>query len=339
MQELFDAMSTDMNISAYWNETTENYAYRVLYSALGLWCLKIAQVNPYNWNGVSKNAQTAALHDLNEKYMDLYPGVQGFFSRKKSSDVAVFIRVAYEQTGYLCSTKNNCNLLAKKGRSILLSEKQRLYFGIPRGQLSMNGLGVFTDCEGSATEKLQDFLIRDRLSTDEYVRVNFNSLDFEAREIDQTMLEFFDPKMRISPSRAWKNHMDVEFTIARQGIAGPYYRVIKKDGGDLLFADEREVDKKDSFTGYEYRRLYMALNEYYGNPMMAYLCQIDEMYSHIRFLGHLPNREYYLMLMCGWPKFGIEDKTNFIIKNEFLNALLPVLKNIGVNVKEGKFRG
>ena len=339
MQELLGVMSSDMNISEYYGEPMDNFAYRVIYSALGLWCLKVAQRSKSGGNGVSKNAQTLVIHDLLEKYIGLYPEIERFFSARKNTDVAIFIRTVYEQTGYLMSTEGNHCVLAMSEREICLSTNKYLFFGIPDGNLSMNGFGVFTDFENENVESLQDFLIRDNLSTDEYVEANYDICDFEPREIDESTLEFFDPKMRTSPSKAWQNYMEVDLTMARQGLSGPYFRIMRDSEGQLLFADEFEGDKGGSFTGYEYRRLYMALNDYYGSPMLAYLCPIDEIYSHIRFLGHLPNREYYLMLLCGWPKYSIEDKTNFIIKNEMLPALLPILKNIGVNVKRGEFRG
>lgn len=42
MNKLMKTMSEDMNIFAYTGEPEEAYGYRILYSALGLWCLTSA---------------------------------------------------------------------------------------------------------------------------------------------------------------------------------------------------------------------------------------------------------------------------------------------------------
>ena len=42
MNELINIMADDMSIRPYTNEPIESFGYRVIYSALGLWCLKSA---------------------------------------------------------------------------------------------------------------------------------------------------------------------------------------------------------------------------------------------------------------------------------------------------------
>lgn len=68
MNELINIMANDMNIRPYTNEPAEYFGYRVIYSALGLWCLKSALSEKENKRGVSKNAQSILLHDLSKKY-------------------------------------------------------------------------------------------------------------------------------------------------------------------------------------------------------------------------------------------------------------------------------
>ena len=75
MNELINIMANDMNIRPYTNEPAEYFGYRVIYSALGLWCLKSALSEKENKRGVSKNAQSILLHDLSKKYIELCPKV------------------------------------------------------------------------------------------------------------------------------------------------------------------------------------------------------------------------------------------------------------------------
>ena len=51
-------MADDMGICPYANEAAESYGYRVIYSALGLWCLKSALSEKENIKGISKSAQS-----------------------------------------------------------------------------------------------------------------------------------------------------------------------------------------------------------------------------------------------------------------------------------------
>lgn len=100
MNKLFDIMADDMGIIPYNNEPSECYAYRIAYSALGLWCLKSALGQKDGIKGVSKHSQSMMLHNLSEKYVQLFPAIYKFLYVGKV-DIAVFIRNIYEQTGYL----------------------------------------------------------------------------------------------------------------------------------------------------------------------------------------------------------------------------------------------
>lgn len=64
MNKLMKTMSEDMNIFAYTGEPEEAYGYRILYSALGLWCLTSALSEKEGKKGISKNAQTILSHSL-----------------------------------------------------------------------------------------------------------------------------------------------------------------------------------------------------------------------------------------------------------------------------------
>ena len=58
MNELISAMASDMGIEPYYYESNDSYYYRILFSALGQWCLKSAS----SIEGISKHAQTFLLN-------------------------------------------------------------------------------------------------------------------------------------------------------------------------------------------------------------------------------------------------------------------------------------
>jgi hypothetical protein len=140
-----------------------------------------------------------------------------------------------------------------------------LFFGFPNGAHEINGLGVFTN----TTEYLVDmkgFLIRDNLSSEAYFSTRFDSIDFYERDIDLSELEFFNPKSNNVPSMSWGKSLETDCTIARKTETGPFYRIMKINN-EMQFADEPIEQQSDSFTSYEYRRLYFALKAHYGNPL------------------------------------------------------------------------
>lgn len=338
VSELMKIMAEDMNIQSYRNEPIESFNYRVIYSALGLWCLKSAQRENENIKGISKNVQSILLNELVDKYVDICPLPRDFFTYKKNSNISVFIRNIYEQTGYLLTLNNNNNILNNTGETVIFSDTDYLYLGLPSSSYSINGLGIHCKCAKSEV-KLNDFLIRDELNSEEYLKVNYDECDFEERNIDFSKLDFFNPFCYGNVSNSWNKSLKTNMSIARESIMGPYFRVIKKNDGTILWADENGTGNIDDITGAEFRRIYIALKKHYDNPMQMLICPIDEEYSHIRILGQLPNREYFYLLMNAWPKKGFLDRNNFIIRNELTTQTAKVLKKLGFIIRKGEFYG
>ncbi len=338
MNELIDIMSDDMNIHPYTNEPAEYFGYRVIYSALGLWCLTSALSEKEGKRGISKNAQSILLHDLSKKYVELCPMAKRFIFASRNIDIAIFIRNIYEQTGYLLTLDNNYNVLNNSGETIKVSETDYLYFGLPATYYIVNGLGIH--CRNGRHEvKLNDFLIRDSLTPEEYIKVKYDECDFNERDIDVAELEFFNPFYYGNISNSWHGYMKSNMTMARKSKMGPYYKTIRKEDGTLLFADDSSEDELDALTGAEFRRLYIALRYHYDNPMQLLICPIDEAYSYIRILGQLPNREYFYLLMNAWPRYGFFDRNHFIIRNELTIQTAEVLGAIGFTARKGEFYG
>lgn len=337
MNELINIMADDMNIRPYTNEPAESFGCRVIYSALGLWCLKSALSEKENKKGISKSAQSILLHDLSKKYIELCPMAKHFMFGPRNIDIAVFIRNIYEQTGYLL-TLDNYNVLNNSGETVRISDTDYLYFGLPATCYIVNGLGIH--CRSGKHEvKLNDFLIRDSLTPEEYLKVKYDECDFDERDIDVKELEFFNPFYYGNISSSWHGHMKCNMTMARKSTMGPYYRVIRKENGTLLYADDNSMDELDALTGAEFRRLYVALKQHYDNPMQLLICPIDEKYSYIRILGQLPNREYFYLLMNAWPRYVFSDRNNFIIRNELTEQTAEVLGAIGFTARNGEFYG
>lgn len=339
MNTLLTTMSEDMGILSYQNESYSSFVYRICYSALGQWCLKTSQNLCGDIIGTSKHNQTSVVKKLMLHYSEIFPEISGKFSDGivASVNFPVHIRRVYEETGYMLTDQNNKNRLANYGRGIVIGN-EILYFGEFKDNFNVNGLGVFqkrAECNAAFILKINDFLIRDTLSIESYIKGKYDFLDFYIKEIDLNEYEFFNPLVKKSPSQCWSKKCYSEYSIARKDELGPYYRVIKDSGGSIMFADETSDTQNDNSTDYEYRRLYFALKFYYNNPLIARIHRIDEEYSRLRIYGYLPNREYYFLLLVSWPIYSAFDKCNFLIKSTFVPDIEIMLNNIGIIVQEG----
>lgn len=328
-------MSRDMNIPRYKNESDKSFIYRLCYSALGQWCLSTAMNSVRGTVGTTKNNQTIVLNNLLSQYCELFPQIVEKFVDVKNqlTTFSIFVRRTYEETGYLLIDSDNHNHIANFGRTVQIGKKF-LFFGFSDKIQEINGLGVFAS-PANYLINLKDFLIRDSLSSEAYFSTRFDPVDFYERDIDLFKLEYFNPNSNNVPSKSWIKKPETDSTIARKTELGPFFRVMKITH-ELLFADEPIEQQSDSFTSYEYRRLYFALKKHYGTPLKATITTLDEMYSKIHVGGYLPNREYYLLLLLSWPERNAFDKTNFIIRNDLLNSIAEILINIGINVTGGQ---
>jgi len=335
MNDLLAAMSSDMNIERYNGETEESFTYRLCYSALGAWCLNIAQNSSEGLIGSTKVNHTIMLSELLERFSEVFPAISGRFidENNQQNKFPLHIRTVYEETGYLLTDENNRNRIANFGRSISYGESA-LFFGVPNTKYTVNGLGIFTP-PTSYRVSPKEFMIRDDLSWEEYFQVRADPLDFNERDISAESLEFFNPKLDYAPSNSWGKKMETDFSVARKSKMGPYYRVLRGADGGIQFADANEISEQESFMSYEFRRLTLAMKAHYGKPLKATISKQDDEYSRIRLGGHLPNREYHYLLLISWPENNAFDKINFIIKNSLLEAVTITLANIGIEIKGG----
>jgi hypothetical protein len=333
MKELLISMAKDMGITPYNGEDPNSFTYRVIYSALGMWCLWTAKSSSFGKIGSTKQYQTLVLNELFQRYKDLYPSLSNKFvdSTNPQLKFSVHFRRVYEETGYLLTDENNRNRPSNFGRSIPIGTKS-LYFGIPDSAYKVNGLGIFTD-PTHYTSILREFLIRDSLSISNYVLGKYNYADFYERKFysDKSSFQFFNPLSNKAISQSWSYNMVTDFSVARNEQK-QYYRVIRERDGKILFADENH-ELSDSFTSYEYRRLYYALKAYYRNPSVAIIQNLDAEYIMLKLSGHLPNREYYFLLLLSWPVQNVFDKRIFVTKKEFVPEITSTLNNLGIQVR------
>lgn len=313
-------------------ESDGDFIYRVCYSALALWMLKLTLSSTDGQVGISKQAQTAIIEEMLLQYQR-YFGLNRdcFFDPEHSTHTLSHqIRKVYEETGYLLSDERNYSIIANYERAIYTDDGY-LFFGIPESDYRMNGLGLYCSDAMNSVE-LFDVMLRDTLSVEEYIASRYNMLDFEERDIEVQDLQFFNPTLSKPPSSSWDTKQITIESIARSSNRA-MYRILKVKDDQILFADEPlEVDN-ERLTAYEMRRLYCGLKAKYRAPIIAWFNELDSTYSEIRVSAKLPNREYYFMLLFAWPKQNAFNKIRFICNNKMLPTIEKMLGNIGIEVR------
>lgn len=327
MNELIKVMSSDMKIAPYDGESPDSFEYRVIYSALGRWCLESARTE----EGISKHGQSILLNNLMDKYCVLFPAIKEMMVQENETPISVFIRHLYEEMGFLLTDSDNRNHLARYHRGLEIGSKKLLY-GLSN-QTSTEGLGSFSD-DVKYIIPWREALIRDSLTCEEYLSAAFDVSIFSQRYIPEECLQFFDPKRNVAPSSSWSDRIVTDMTVARNTSNGTYYRVLRYNE-EVLYYEDSPNSGTEELTDFEYRRLYYALKNYYGYPLKAQIQSLDNQYARISLGGHLPNREYYMMLLCSWPCRMYCNKREFITKKENLYFINEVFENLGIETIGG----
>lgn len=327
MNELIKTMSSDMKILPYDGEPHDSFVYRIIYSALGRWCLESARAD----KGISKHSQTILLNNLIEKYSKIFPEIKEMLVQEKETPLSVFIRHVYEGTGFLVTDAENRNHLASYHRGLEIGSKKLLY-GISN-QTSTEGLGSFSE-DVKYIIPWREALLRDTLTCEEYVQSAFDVTVFSQRDISEECLQYFNPKRNVAPSSSWSEKIVTDMTIAHNASNGAYYRVLRYND-EVLYYEDAPNSGTEELTDFEYRRLYYALKKFYGYPLKAQIKSLDNQYAKISLDGHLPNREYFMILLCSWPCRIYCNKREFITKKDNLLFIDEVLKNLGIEATGG----
>lgn len=332
MNELLRTMARDMGIDFYYDESPESYAYRIIYSGLGLWCLHMAASLRGEVEGRSKKGLTRALNGRLKDFLaidfDVSDELKRYLVHSSSLNLGQFIRNVYEEAGYLSNLDQSRNGLNRGGETVEIREDLHLYLGLPQEAYTMSGLGVYCKDAGNSIF-LYDLLIRDDLSPEDLLRAHYNPLDFDATPPEDPL--FFDVESHEKIAQAWSEKLRGNMGIAKSPEEGRYYRVIRSPKGKLFYAATPHTDAgANRMSGCEYRRLYLALKKHLKAPVTAECEKLDSLYTCLRIHGEIPNREYYFLLLSGWPKGGFSDTREFILKNDCVPICVSMLKNIGI---------
>lgn len=328
MNKLIRRISQDLNISIFYGETEEDFANRILYSALGAWCLNLAERKGPTGYNANKTFLTRELNKLSTEYMRLFPQFENFVG---DTDIGLFIRTIYEGLGFLIF-ENNVIQTAKYGRGLAIAD-DILYFGLPEPILRVDGLGMISN-SASYKADITEILFRDLISPIKLIQELYDPIYFDEWHKD-IPLEFFDPLSQSNISSSWKRECKVKNTFARNPETNDHYRVICDENLQVrLYVLDNSADNNQELTGCEYRRKYYALMYYYSSPFKVFVKNIDDEYSRIKLYGKLPNRESFFLSLISWPAKSVKNSMEFIVRNKYLPMIKYLLDNLGIELQE-----
>lgn len=320
-------MAKDMKITSYANESQNSFTYRVLFSALGQWCLYMLKEGRENRYGKTKHYQTELLNNLIQKYNEIYPETREQLTLEDSS-LSLLIRHIYEETGYIFTDEFNRNHLNRTSMCVDFGNR-KLSLNLAHNA-EINGLGIYNDLSTDCIS-WREFIVRDNLTVNQYVNANFEIVSFDKAQNQLDDIQYFNPLSQLSPSQSWSTKAYTNYTVGRKSAIGPFYLIQNYDG-EMFCCLERASDTSETITAFEYRRMYFALKAYYNNPVKMRVHRVDSEYSRLRFSAHLPNREYYLLLLLSWPDKYAGNRIEFLTKNVFLEFITEVMMNLGIKV-------
>ena len=327
MNDLISCMAKDMKITSYANESQNSFTYRVLFSALGQWCLYMLKEGRENRYGKTKHYQTELLNNLIQKYNEIYPETREQLTLEDSS-LSLLIRHIYEETGYIFTDEFNRNHLNRTSMCVDFGNR-KLSLNLAHNA-EINGLGIYNDLSTDCIS-WREFIVRDNLTVNQYVNANFEIVSFDKAQNQLDDIQYFNPLSQLSPSQSWSTKAYTNYTVGRKSAIGPFYLIQNYDG-EMFCCLERASDTSETITAFEYRRMYFALKAYYNNPVKMRVHRVDSEYSRLRFSAHLPNREYYLLLLLSWPDKYAGNRIEFLTKNVFLEFITEVMMNLGIKV-------
>lgn len=328
MNKLILQIAQDLNIPMFLGETEEDYINRIFYSALGVWCLNLAERKGAMGYNANKTFLTRELNRLATSYKQLFPQFTNFIGE---TDIGLLIRTIYEELGVLYF-ENDVIQTAKYGRGLNVSDDV-LYFGLPERIERVDGLGIISDSAAYKADS-NEILIRDSIPPTKLIQELFDPIYFDKWDKD-IVLEFFDPLSKSNISSSWKRECKVRYTYARNPYTKEHYRVICDENYKVqLYVLDNSTDNNQMLTGCEYRRKYYALMCYYSSPFKVIARHIDDEYSCIKLYGKLPNREGLFLSLISWPIKSVENANEFVVRNKYLFLLNNLFNNLGIELEE-----
>lgn len=335
--DLIKDMFERMKIPRFRDENANDYMYRVLYSALAFWTLRIAE-DRINLNKVcSKNHMSSRLGSVLERFLVVLPECTEYFNvgSSPSLEVSKYFMEAYLDTGYLLSSENYYIELAKYGRTVNM-DGMVLFYGLTKN-IAMNGLGVFAN-EHYNERSIEEIMFSNGIDAGIFAKNVFGEFrDRMTNRIKEDDYDFFNPCVRAKLSESWQRGLAVDYSIARKKVYNNYefYLCRRVDGEILSCACPDTLCETVGMFGFELRRIMYGLKFINDNAGVAQIETGLDCFV-LKLNSKLPNKEKLMLMLLGWPLNKYDNETMYLFSNIFKNSVTQLINNLNIRIENNE---
>ena len=319
--DLLQNAAEEMNIICGENEEKDNWAGRVIYSAIGRMAYASLWDNSDDQAGLSKVYFDSRIKSLCERWSDTFP--EAVFNAKiLSEEYCDVISDQYLHTGII----NNLPYRIWPSRELICSGRKFNLIRSPKLSRSVyySGLGAYSDhINNDELPGIYEVYGIDQHHISEYAEHYLKKAVFHKMQY-----EGYTEYLRLRPPFKygyWKTEIDKSGIISLLRIKSEY------EGGDCLVSEIPCWLTENHM----YRELSVSLLDKYASlPVIEYERDGAIVFVHQKYL--LPPKELYLLLLYSWPQVlsNINSRFNRVMSLECFEEIKAVLIGKGYCFKE-----
>lgn len=338
VQLLFDTIATDLKIKKLDVETELEYRCRLVYSAIGYWCLNIVR-DKYEKQEqqVSKSHVTITLMDTLNSYLHIDSELKEYFNNIKT-----FVKVVedtYYNVGYIDAGKYSFKNMGHKQR-IILSEQHSLLIRNYIRKPVMIGLGLIKPIKPND------------ITLDEFFSIQLNSQKYFVNLLKNLKFDSFNDEFgKIEIYNIEKNRW--EYFNERQGLRYEYsilkiddgleYGLLKKAANQFLYSKLPIIYSKQCVDNYFLRevwRIILGVCSYNKIPAKAYVTKKGNEALIYKMYGYaIPENEMSIIRCISWPLghacYSDNSKIDgFLVLNEYEQLMNKILNRFDISIQK-----
>ena len=343
MELHFEELKNGLNIEKYEVETDLDYAYRMVYSALGEWarvsaCYPAKDLND-NLCGPTKGMLHRIMKQALDVYLKLWPDLYDKFYSEESFDPIKIIREILLKSMDLIEVGFDSRVTIGNKEHVEISPTISLVRGNTAMKNNICAVGLTGISKWHEGKKENDLFRIFGIPEKDCVSILEEKIVGKAwKEFDDiNSLEIFDMSKDAIISSCWTTSMSLERNIvymARKKVEFSRYEymLIKKNSDKYFRMSFTEYEQHENVR--ETQRMLYALRAKYGYIKSVKVYRYNK-YSVYYFWSRLPRGEDALLRYIGWPKDDVQNKRSiYIIDNRLKRIVDKMVYKLGMSLEE-----
>jgi hypothetical protein len=346
--DLYATISADLGIQKFLGENDMEFHFRLVYSALGSWVLKLAtdrDMDHKDLKQVSRAHVTNSVIDILNAFLSLDSLLEVYFKKRKPRDdekwklsLIRYIEDCYENLGYYDFFADYYIHETSDAKYLSVIDNHILNVDNSSDCEFMVGLGRYVaktkECiydfmdffPGTANAKSAFETIVNYVSYQKFIKDYPGQL--EIYDIDKRMWSSFDMKIAL------------KYPLSMLRVDNLTYAILKSENGNLYMGKLPEIYNKtckDSYFSREIWRLICGMASYLGKPFHVKIKHhfkngiiID--FRNLNIIS-LPKRERIMLRAMTWPYRSCLDDLTLITYEKFRPAIEKIFNRLCIEVQ------